>query len=98
MVRTTIYWRLKRPVKKYVGRKWQLLWTPKAQRPVKKLLWQKMDEAQEQMVAELGAKLYGNFTDLDGLGFIVDPGVNTSGYDEMFRTNYENGRKNERAI
>lgn len=78
----------KRSIKLYLSRKWELFRTPKNQRPVKKLIWQKFDEAQEQMITELGNKLYGG-TEFDGLGSIVDSDTNTQSYDKIFHTNYD---------
>lgn len=65
------YWHIKRPFNKWLGRKWKLLRTPKDQRPVIQLLWNKMDEAQQQMVDEIGRQLYGG-KELDGLGSLFD--------------------------
>lgn len=61
----------KRNIRLYLSRKWELFRTPKEQRPIKKLIWQKFDEVQKQMIDELGSKLYGG-TEFYGLGSIID--------------------------
>lgn len=65
--------RLKCNIKLYLSRKWELFRTPKDQRPVKKLIWQKFDEAQDQIITETVNKMFGSGTgDFDGLSSILD--------------------------
>jgi hypothetical protein len=64
---------LKRSIVRQFSRKWELFKTPKEYRPVKKLIWQKFDEAQEQMITELSNEMFGDGTsNFDGLASIVD--------------------------
>jgi hypothetical protein len=65
------WYKLKHAIRKWFRWHWELFRTPKDQRPVIRLLHEKIEEAQQEMVEELGRQLYGG-KKLDGLGSIFD--------------------------
>ena len=65
------FYRLRYKIRHWLTRQWRLFRASKAERPVLRLVYKKMDEAQQHLVDSIGEKLYGD-KQFNGLGDLID--------------------------